>query len=176
METTQPEIGVKNITWKNHETGEVYENSADILYYKTTLLEEKYKNLTIGDYNLEGNYVISRELLEELVNVNKFISDYQDGVYHLVAKSLSGELFELRFYLRIKKEGGKAIAILSLREIIEGLADLETNIARYKDDDNIYFLQKVAKVFHIFEKKDKSIKEEENEAIIIDILMLKKVV
>ncbi|MBO4413058.1 MAG: hypothetical protein J5779_03485, partial [Clostridia bacterium] len=164
MQEEKLEVEVKKQTWRDYETGEIYEDSADISYYKCQLLTQKYESITIGDFNSEGNYVIAREILEELVNANKYITDYENGTYHLVAKA-ANLVYELKFLLKITKKDSKMVATLSLSEIFGDL-ELNTDIARYKDDDNMYFLQKVAKVFHIVEKKDAPGKEEENENIL----------
>ena len=169
----EPEIAVKKVVWKDFETGEIYEDSADISYYKCQLLTQKYDELTLGDFNCDGNYVIAREILEELVNANKYITDYENGTYHLVAKAPS-LVYELKFLLKIAKKEDKMVATLSLCEVLSTGLELTTDIARYKDDDNIYFLQKVAKVFHIVEKKDSTGREEENENILQSTISLIK--
>ena len=180
MEMQAENIEVKKQIWKDHLSGEEYSDPLDILYYKNTLNEEKYSNLLLGSFNAEGNYSIEKELLQELINVNKFITDNVEGVYHLTAKTTSPE-FDLHFLLKIKNddENNKKIASLILLEPFKGLdeqtlSEFATTIARYRDENDIYFMPKVAKVFHIFDKRDEDGRESENDEILLNVLKSKK--
>ena len=136
--------------------------------------------MLLGNFNKDGNYSIDVEILKELVNVNKYITEVVDGTYNLVAKTESGSEFELNFILKIKQqEEGKKVAALTLVEKYVSPDNsvrnsLNTVVARYRDEDDIYFLSKVAKVFHIFDKRNEDGKEKENEEILKNILLLKK--
>lgn len=174
----QTNIEVKKQVWTNHLNGEKYEDEIDILYYKNQLKDEKYQNELLGNFNSDAAYSIDKELLQELINVNKYIIDNVDGVYYLVAKTLD---MEFKFLLKFKtdEKAGKKIATLTL---IEGFTSADENIfqefhtviARYCDENDMYFMQKVAKVFHIFDKRDEDGKEKENEEILKNVLKLKK--
>ena len=180
MEIQADSIEVKKQVWKNHISGEEYSDPLEILYYQNLLKDEKYSNLLLGNFNSEGNYSIDKELLQELINVNKYITDNIEGVYHLIAKTQESE-FDLHFLLKIKndEENNKKIAALVLIEpftSVDGQNNQELNIvvARYRDENDIYFMPKVAKVFHIFDKRDENGREEENETILLNTLKLKK--
>lgn len=180
MEIQADSIEVKKQVWKNHISGEEYSDPLGILYYQNLLKDEKYSNLLLGNFNSEGNYSIDKELLQELINVNKYITDNIEGVYHLIAKTQESE-FDLHFLLKIKndEENNKKIAALVLIEpftSVDGQNNQELNIvvARYRDENDIYFMPKVAKVFHIFDKRDENGREEENETILLNTLKLKK--
>lgn len=180
MEIQADSIEVKKQVWKNHISGEEYSDPLEILYYQNLLKDEKYSNLLLGNFNSEGNYSIDKELLQELINVNKYITDNIEGVYHLIAKTKESE-FDLHFLLKIKndEENNKKIAALVLIEpftSVDGQNNQELNVvvARYRDENDIYFMPKVAKVFHIFDKRDENGREEENETILLNTLKLKK--
>ena len=180
MEETQVKVEPEKIIWKNHLTGEEYSNSLDISYYQNFLKDEKYSNLLLGNFNKDGNYSIDVEILKELVAVNKYITEVVDGTYLLTAKTASGSDFDLNFLLKIKKQDDeRKIAILILLEkFVSGdnlhSTTLNTVVARYRDEDDIYFLSKVAKAFHIFDKRNEDGREKENEEILKNILALKK--
>lgn len=174
----QETIEVKKQVWTNHLNGEKYEDATDILYYKNQLKDEKYQNELLGNFNSDAVYSIDKELLQELINVNKYIIDNVDGVYYLVAKTLEME-FKFLLKFKIDETAGKKIAALTLIEDFTSSEDnifqeFHTVIARYSDENDMYFMQKVAKVFHIFDKRDEDGKEKENEEILKNVLKLKK--
>ena len=147
-------------------------------YYKNQLKDEKYQNELLGNFNSDAAYSIDKELLQELIDVNKYIIDNVDGVYYLVAKTLD---MEFKFLLKFKtdEKSGKKIATLTLIEDFTSVdenifQEFHTVIARYCDENDMYFMQKVAKVFHIFDKRDEDGKEKENEEILKNVLKLKK--
>lgn len=174
----QETIEVKKQVWTNHLNGEKYEDATDILYYKNQLKDEKYQNELLGNFNSDAVYSIDKELLQELINVNKYIIDNVDGVYYLVAKTLEME-FKFLLKFKIDETAGKKMAALTLIEDFTSSEDnifqeFHTVIARYCDENDMYFMQKVAKVFHIFDKRDEDGKEKENEEILKNVLKLKK--
>ncbi len=157
----------------NRETLEVLTDSFDISYYKNLQDDEIFENLLLGEFNKLGDYAIKKEILLELVSAKKYIKEAKDNKYILSAPVKSG-MKELTFTLQIESEGNKKNAVLRLieKDIKIDLSEdlLKTVIARYKDDDDIYFLIKVKKIFNIVDDSDgKDINNEE----ILNIILKK---
>ena len=167
-------------TWKNTFTGEIFDTDLDIAYYKIQQREEIVNNNLLGKFTGEGNYQIEKSILSELINANKYIYDVVEGSYALTAKFTKDKDYNLEFILTIIKDetDGKKVAILKLLEKYTSLDEQTTNniktvVAKYKDEDDMYFLQKVAKVFHIFDKRDYGGKDAENDEKLLEILSLR---
>ena len=111
MQEQEKVVEVKKETWKDPLTNFVYDDAIDIAYFKCMQYEDKCANLLLGDFTSDGNYSINKSILQELLNVNKFITDNFDGLYYLTAKSKIEVDFELKFTLKIAKENDKKIAI-----------------------------------------------------------------
>ena len=172
----QEEIQVKKPTWTNPFNKEIFSDETEIAYYKSVLEEEICSSLLLGSFSDDGNYSVSKDILVELVDVNKYIEEVVEGTYHLTAKIKSDQSFSLKFTLsfQIDNEAKKKTALLKVVENFKNMdgsfvIPITTTVARYKDDDDIYFLQKVAKVFHIYDKRNGEGREEENDEIILKI-------
>ncbi len=172
----EEEVEVKKHTWTNPFNKEIFSDETEIAYNKCILEEEICSSLLLGSFNDDGNYSISKDILIELVDVNKYIEEAVEGIYHLTAKIKSDQSFSLRFTLsfQVDAENKKKTALLKLIENFKNIDEnltlpITTTVARYRDDDDIYFLQKVAKVFHIYDKRDGDGREEKNDEIILKI-------
>ncbi len=169
-------------TYFNRETLENLTDPLEISYYKSLQHDEIVDNELLGEFDKSGNYLISRDVLLELVAVKKIIKESKDNKYILSAPVSEGIVF--LFTLQIEDDGDKKIAIMKMIENdvrINGIKEIiKTNIARYKDDNDIYFMTKVKKIFNIVESEGngKEINNEEFLKIIIkrikDFKSLKK--
>jgi hypothetical protein len=160
----------------NRDIKEVLTDSLDIAYYRALQNDEIIENLLIGGFNELGEYNIDKPYLLELVSVEKIIKEKFDDKYILAAVSREGYP-ELKFTLKIETNEAekKKTAVLKYIET-NTKADgknkelLKTVVARYKDEDDIYFMIKVRKVFHILEKEDELGRDIKNEEVLILIL------
>lgn len=133
------------------ETGLYLTNPVDISFYMCDQNDEVLRNLLLGKFTKEGKYSIDRDYLIELVKIKKTIAEKKENVYLLKAKLLE---IELKFTLTIENfEQDKKIATLCFVEVNNKIDDtkevLKTIVARYKDDADIYFLEKAFKVFNV---------------------------
>jgi hypothetical protein len=160
-------------TYFNRETQQTITEPLDISYYKNLQFEEIIENNLLGDFDNFGNYSISKDILIELVAAKKIIKESKDEKFLLFAPVKEG--FEkLTFTLQIEDgQNDKKVAILGLVETDnkwDGNKEFfKTIIAKYKDDDDIFFMDKVKKAFNIIDSEDggKTINNEEFLKIII---------
>lgn len=164
------------------ETGLYLTNPVDISFYMCDQNDEVLRNLLLGKFTKEGKYSIDRDYLVELVKIKKTIAEKKENAYLLKAKLLE---IELKFTLTIENfEQDKKIATLCFVEVNNKIDDtkevLKTIVARYKDDADIYFLEKAFKVFNVKTQEGidgDDINEEELANILRrykEMLMLKK--
>ena len=71
----QEEIEVKKQTWTNPFSKEIFSDATEIAYNKSVLEEEILENLLLGSFSDDGNYSINKDILIELVSVNKYIEE-----------------------------------------------------------------------------------------------------
>lgn len=133
------------------ETGLFLTNPADISFYMCEQNDDVLRNLLLGKFTKEGKYSIDRDYLVELVKIKKAIVEKKENSYLLKAKVLD---VELKFTLTIDNfETDKKIATLCFVEVNNKIDNnkevLKTIVARYKDDADIYFTEKVFKVFNV---------------------------
>ena len=127
-------------------------------YSQFVNMEKILANDLIGDLK-DGEYFISNELKEELVENKKLLTKREDDF--LIAKmERAGKT--LKFKLTFEKfEKGSMIAYFYILEDFEGDI-LETFIANYIDVDNYEFKQKAREAFNIcLQEEDYSDKEDD---------------
>ena len=139
------------------ETGEILDAPEEIAYYKVEQNEQIIENLLLGEFDADGKYVIDKPFLEELVKVRKVIREQFDDKYILTSKL--SEFGELKFTMQVlNAENGKKVAILKFIEMSfnfdEDREVFRTYVASYKDDNDLFFMQKVFKVFNIVRQED----------------------
>lgn len=158
-------------TYFNRETLEILTDPLEISYYKNLQYDEIVDSELLGEFDKSGNYLINRDILLELVAVKKVIKESKDNKYILSAPVK--DFNSLLFTLQIDDEEDKKVAVLKIIENdlrINGEKELlKTNIARYKDDNDIYFLTKVKKLFNVVDS-DNDGKELNNEEFLKIIL------
>lgn len=162
-------------TYFNRETLEMLTDSLEIIYYKNLQFEEIINNNLLGEFKKNGNYEIDKEILLELISAKKIIKESKDNKYILSVPIKEGfESFVLT--LQIEDELDKQIAILKIVETnlkSNGEKELlKTQIGKYKDDRDIYFLIKVKKLFNIVDSENGG-KDLDNEEFLK--LILKKI-
>lgn len=164
------------------ETGLFLTNPTDISFYMCEQNDDVLRNLLLGKFTKEGKYSIEKEYLMELVKIKKKIVEKKDNTYVLSSKIFE---VELNFILTIENFGDdKRVATLYFLERnskLDGtLENLKTIIAKYRDDADIYFLEKAFKVFNVKTQESQDgddIDEEELSNILRrykEMLMLKK--
>ncbi len=120
-------------------------------FYKTQQNDLIIENLLIGEFDDEGRYKISKEFLIELIKIKKLILNNDKN--NLILKA-NLEKFELNFILEMQEESIEvSLAILKFIETVNSYDNVKKNInsviAKYKDDNDSYFFDKVCKVFNI---------------------------
>ena len=144
----------KKVEYMCRETGAVLTDLCDIAYYKIKQHDQIIENILLGQFNQDGHYFIDKPLLLELVKIKKYVLEHYDNKYILTTKI--SEFGELKFTILIEQlEQDKLTATLRFIEIITKEDDgeereiLRTIVAKYKDDNDQYFLEKVFKAFNI---------------------------
>lgn len=129
-----------------------------ILYYHQARMWQKYQYKLVGDFDKQtGKYKISDDMLNELVATKKSVEKTQGDKKFLFAKC--GK-YVLRFVLKIGQVDPKtkyaSLKFLEEYAFVEGgeKTQIATPVAYYKDVDDIYFEQKVNKVFNIQNKSE----------------------
>ncbi len=164
------------------ETGFFLTNPTDISFYMCEQNDDVLRNLLLGKFTKEGKYSIEKEYLMELVKIKKKIVEKKDNIYLLKSKILE---IELKFTLTIENlEDEKRVATLCFIEANNKLDSsnevIKTIVAKYRDDADIYFLEKAFKVFNVKAQESQDgddINEEELSNILRrykEMLMLKK--
>ena len=139
----------KKVEYMCRETGAVLTDLCDIAYYKIKQHDQIIENILLGQFNQDGHYFIDKPLLLELVKIKKYVLEHYDNKYILTTKI--SEFGELKFTILIEQlEQDKLTATLRFIEIITKEDDgeereiLRTIVAKYKDDNDQYFLEKVS--------------------------------
>ena len=153
-------------------------NQQEIDNYITTQHNEIRNNYLLGNYNKDGVYYISDEILEALVKLPKVkLAKYENTQF-----LTSTDTFEykglLQFCIVTKKKDGKASGTLKLLEPINKINGYIQNtnsfvVAFYTDDDNEEFNSKMDKAFNIHDTDDTKADASEIQAIINRILFLR---
>lgn len=166
-------------TYFNRDTMEILTDSLDISYYKNLQQDEIVDSFLLGEFDSLGNYIINKDILLELVAVKKTIKESKENRYILSAKVKEG-FDNFVFTLQIDDEGSQKIAALRLIENDtkpNGVKEiLKTSIGRYKDDNDVYFMTKVKKIFNIVEgeAEGKDLNNEEFLKIVLKKLQIFK--
>ena len=169
----------KNTSFKktehlNRESLEILTDSINIAYYKILQLEQAVEDKLLGSFDKNGDYSISKDILQEFVVAKKYIKHSKDNQYILAAPTKDG-FNELLFALQIESENGIKTAIMRFVEVSASFNNekgiIRINVARYKDNDDIYFISKVKKIFNIVDDSDgKEIDNEEFVKIVLKSL------
>jgi hypothetical protein len=153
--------------------GGVLSDASEIAYYKQTQANDVLNNLLLGDFNQNGNYIIKKEVLVELLKITKVLQHtYGKTLFCISLKDIK-TYGNLEFAVKVeRKEGGKAVASLELLEAINKIGGYYQNIntvllATYTDIYDMDFIKKVYQAFNIISKEDefKGRKKLENETI-----------
>ena len=103
------------------------DNSVEIEYAKFNNLRHSVIGVMLGDFNENGEYIISKEIVNELVLMRKFISDSVDNI-----EICHGEfVVENPFIFAITYEGNRAT--LSILEKINLEANFKLNSGAYSN-------------------------------------------
>lgn len=155
----------------NRESLEILTDSINIAYYKILQLEQAVEDKLLGSFDKNGDYSISKDILQEFVVAKKYIKHSKDNQYILAAPTKDG-FNELLFALQIESENGIKTAIMRFVEVSASFNNekgiIRINVARYKDNDDIYFISKVKKIFNIVDDSDG--KEIDNEEFVKIVL------
>ena len=135
---------------------------SDAEYKKYELRRLEFSNALIGTFNAKFDYVISKDILKELVVIEKVIKEISDNRYYAVATSDKGNAFNLKFSVVVNTTDEKtASATLFLLEDVvsvnTGMPFIKsTEIATFKDDNDAYFSIKFKKAFHLISADEKA--------------------
>lgn len=137
-------------------------------YFLQELKIEQLENGLLGEFQSDGKYVISEEILKILVSLYKKIKKQEETRIELEAKCGKVVFNFLVDFGTIGKE--TKYATLKLVENFSVFAnddveDLVTPVLYYKDDNDIYFMSKVKKLFNIISEDESEGKEKLNETL-----------
>lgn len=170
-----PDI-IEKLEYKRRD-GVVLTTKQDIAFCQKVQQEEIRENLMLGDYDSKGNYKIKEEIVKELLAVNKMIKENFDSSYVLVSRNKQGPKQNLKFTVTVTKneETNKKTATLKLVEMthkIDGSVKerIATVLAKYSDDDDIYFFKKVKQVFNLAEADEGEGKEIMDELLVAETI------
>lgn len=136
------------------EEGYIYDED-EIRTFRVSQTRDVALNYLLGDYDEQGNYIISQDILHSLVNLNKRIDNGFGEVIFLESIYKFEQKGALRFSLSfVSAENNQQTAVLRVLEQIKKLNGYVINthsyvVATYTDVNDENFLSKVYKVFHI---------------------------
>lgn len=145
---------------------EVDEKSA--AYFLQELKLEQLENQLLGELQPDGKYVISEDILKILVSLYKKIKKQDQTRMELEAKC--GKV-TFNFFVDLGTIGRDSrFATLKFVENFSLFADdevedLVTPVLYYKDDNDIYFMSKIKKLFNIISDDESEGKDKLNETL-----------
>jgi|LGVE01.1.fsa_nt_gb hypothetical protein len=143
------------------EGGEI-NDPVEIGYFKAVQANDVIENKLLGDYNENGNYIIKKVIVSELINVTKLMQHSYGKTLFCTSVKEAGKYGLLQFAVKINKnspKAGEATATLELLEPIDRIGGYYQNIntsliAQYTAGYTKSFLQEVYKAFAIILKED----------------------
>ncbi len=135
-------------------------------YFLQEIKIEQMENQLLGEFQADGKYVVSDEILKILASLFKTIKKQDDSRLELEAKC--GNVV-FKFFVDFGNLGrGTKYATLKFVEnfssfVGDNAEDLITPVLYYKDDDDIYFMTKVKKLFNIVSSDESEGKNKQNE-------------
>ena len=143
---------------KDYENGFMSDNVL-IEYYKKTQEIDVINNLLIGDYNSKGEYVTSKEVLKELLDMPKYILKTFNTNMYLQSNAELGNFNQLTFMVTVQDGVPKlnmSRASLLLTEEVSKCAGYYTNtnsvvLDTFEDINDLDFNDKMFKHFNIVE-------------------------
>ncbi len=121
-----------------------------IIYYKYRMRMMKLKYKLVGRVDENGQYVIDKLIMKDLIKMEKEIEDQGENFYKAIALYM-----KKHFYYTVKiqkKEDGKAVASLYLAEYVDNFLGHEyivSHIANFSDVYDQDFRVKVRKAFNL---------------------------
>ena len=138
-------------TFKTFENEETLRDKDLITYYKLRLLEIKQKQRLLGNFTDDGKYVFSPEIKKALVKIKKLITS-SDETSFFAQVAISSVV--LSFRVNTWVAGSDAIANLYLDEKFSEDRQIQSFVAQYVAEYDRTFLDRVKKVFNLFEEVD----------------------
>ena len=146
-------------TFKTFENEETLRDKDLITYYKLRLLEIKQKQRLLGNFTDDGKYVFSPEIKKALVKIKKLITS-SDETSFFAQVAISSVV--LSFRVNTWVAGSDAIANLYLDEKFSEDRQIQSFVAQYVAEYDSTFLDRVKKVFNLFEEVDELELDEES--------------
>ena len=150
----------------NYHGIEVDEKSS--AYFLQELKIEQLENSLLGEFNSEGKYVISEDILKILVNLFKKVKKQDSSRMELEAncgKYIFKFIVEIG-YLTIDTKFATLKFVEKFCTFVgDECEDLITPVMYYKDDDDIYFMSKIKKIFNIISEDENEGKDKINEEL-----------
>ena len=151
-------MGDYNSRYKRNDIEEQYLiDSNDIENFRQQQAQDVIDNFMLGDFNSDGNYVVDKSIINELINTTKVVTDvYGDFRFCQSTKKFDG-IGHIQFAVDFSStpENGQAVAVLVLLESMKacnGYID-NTNgvsIARFVGNNDKYFVERALKYFYVF--------------------------
>lgn len=153
--------------------GYIY-NKSEIDYFKQTQIIDVISNLMLGDYNQKGSYMISKEIIEELVKMKKVYQYSFGATTFCQSVNEIGGYGKIDFAIKIRKntQTGVISATLQVLETIDRANGYYQNtnsasIETYTAKDSSTFIVDMLKYFNVASKREDGLlkKEIQNEEI-----------
>lgn len=153
--------------------GKTYDDQDMIAYFKHENYIHKVENKLLGDFDESGKYTIPNELLKVFLNLRKQIVKKDKQIYFL--KSVCGkEVFEFKLEIGVVSKG-ESFAQLYLIEKAHNIVgdekfEIITPVIFYTDDADVYFENKIKKIFNILSDDEVEGRMKENETIALVLM------
>ena len=138
----------------------VLTNIEDITYYKATQDVEIISNYLLGNFNQDGEYIINEEIIEELVEMPKGVTNEFSNMFFCVSKVVT-EYVELeKFVVKTRYDEDDPSIKISTLEVLEDVKKvdgyfvntLSTPIAEFVDVASENYKEKMFDAFNIIDK------------------------
>ena len=131
----------------------------------------------LGNYNKDDVYVIPREIIDELIKINKKVVSYkQEGIKCEASLEDITLKFVIKFYVGEKKDiKYSSLYLLEEYENLNKKVSLETFLVNFHDTDDSFYFDKLKKVFNLYTKDESEGKDIKNSSSsLIKIIKEKK--
>ena len=150
----------KNLYIRADSDNGVLTNEEDIAYYKATQDVEIISNYLLGDFNEDGEYIISEAIIEELIEIPKGITNEFSNMFFCVSHVITEYVETEKFVIKTRYDDDDPSIKISTLEVLEDIKkvdgyivnSLSTPIAEFVDVISDNYKEKMFDAFHIIDK------------------------
>ena len=138
----------------------VLTNEEDIFYYKATQDVEIISNYLLGDFNEDGEYIINEDIIEELVEIPKGVTNEFSNMFFCVSHVVTDYVETEKFVVKTRYDDEDPSIKISTLEVLEDIKKVEgyivnslsTPIAEFVDFAGDNYKEKMFNAFNIIDK------------------------